>query len=274
MISGLQSLITKPKPGAMLDITHPLSLGLYGCWPFNEGAGSVAHDISYNKNHLTLNMAPNMQGSGWVPSISGGGIGFNGVGDVAETIRNIGISGASPRTIAVRMIAADKDDEYYGQLLCGWGVCSTVDACLIIYDTNAATISDEGIRAEAWQSTINGSPNTITRGKSQHAVVTYDGTTVHIYVNGVIDVFGDSAWTTADSTMRVGHGLACDSYGGNYKGVIDSLHLYDRALSAAEVMQLYHDPFCNFLRTSTYYVPTDGLSIPVAMYHYKQQRIS
>lgn len=272
--SATKGYVVKPKPGVQINPAHPLSKGLVGCWLFNEGTGGVAHDLSYNKNHFTLNMTPAVQGSGWVPSASGGGLGFNGVGDVAETIRNIGISGGSPRTIAMRMIAGTKNDENYGQLLCGWGACSTADACLVIYDTNVSGDTDEGVRAEAWGMNLDGNPNTITRGKPQHVVVAYDGTTVRIYVNGVLDASGDRAWTTTDSTMRVGHGLACDAWGGNYEGVVDSLHIYDRALPVSEVQQLYHDPFCNFLRTSIRYVSVGGISIPVAMYHYRQQRIS
>jgi hypothetical protein len=49
----------------------PLTYGLVGYWPFGEGSGSKAYDLSHNNNTLTIRSAP----SKWLSSGCGAGLG-------------------------------------------------------------------------------------------------------------------------------------------------------------------------------------------------------
>jgi hypothetical protein len=88
------------------------------------------------------------------------------------------------------------------------------------------------------------SSSSYTAGQWYFVVATYDGTTCHMYVNGV-DVTTVSS-DTADgdildttSALRIGaEGGATPS--GYFMGILDEVRIYGRALSAEEVLSLYN----------------------------------
>jgi hypothetical protein len=72
-----------------------------------------------------------------------------------------------------------------------------------------------------------------------HIVTTFDGTTAKIYYDGVMMASGNRAWNTAASAFRLGKHVSGAS---GFYGYIDDLKLYNRALTDAEVLQLYNQP--------------------------------
>jgi hypothetical protein len=74
-------------------------------------------------------------------------------------------------------------------------------------------------------------------GVWQHAVLTYDGARLVAYLNGV------QQWSVVDTRVlsTVGQSVAIGNGGGvsSFSGAIDDVRLYNRALSATEVAQLY-----------------------------------
>lgn len=75
-------------------------------------------------------------------------------------------------------------------------------------------------------------------GDWQLATITWDGTTKHLYLDGVVVASGSVAPIVADSD---GVEIGCDDndpISGWYNGVIDEVQIYDRALTAAEVLEL------------------------------------
>ncbi|MFQ6125967.1 MAG: LamG-like jellyroll fold domain-containing protein [Candidatus Heimdallarchaeota archaeon] len=77
-----------------------------------------------------------------------------------------------------------------------------------------------------------------------HVVGLYDGTTMKIYVNGVLEgeKYVDSFLPyTGSAPLQIG-GVTLPGHGpgqGNFKGVIDEVRIYNRALSKEEVAQHY-----------------------------------
>jgi hypothetical protein len=73
----------------------------------------------------------------------------------------------------------------------------------------------------------------------QHIVVTYDGTTIRIYVDNVEEASEDAnAGTAATSDQfRVGIRIAAGHF---LRGILDELAIWSRALSALEVAALYN----------------------------------
>jgi hypothetical protein len=77
----------------------------------------------------------------------------------------------------------------------------------------------------------------LTVGQWQHVVFTFDGTTGRTYLDGTL--VSEGAWSfgyPAEAPIQFG----CTSTGGGnpFNGALDEVRLYDRALSAAEVLQL------------------------------------
>ena len=74
-----------------------------------------------------------------------------------------------------------------------------------------------------------------------HAVMTYDGATLKVYVNGKLD--GQKAVTgpiiTTPEPVRIGGGAEDGCYQGYFDGMIDEPAIYNRALSAEEIQRIY-----------------------------------
>jgi hypothetical protein len=71
---------------------------------------------------------------------------------------------------------------------------------------------------------------------------TYDGSTMKLYVDGTL--LSELAGTpipiqTNDSDINIGRNAG--TFSDNYKGIIDDVRIYNRALSAAELLQLFQE---------------------------------
>ena len=240
--SGTKGYLTKPKPGVMLNPLHPLSRGLVGCWLFNEGAGSLANDISGYNNYGTLkNMTPNVQGSGWGGSKFVGGLHFDGTNDYVEVPHSASINLDFSWTIsAIIKTGSTADltileknrwsDRNYQMFI------STADHKVYVAYNSGATFVH--------------TPSTIVvnDGKWHHVVGVFNDidNSTKIYIDGV-DVTGTTVNSgepdVAVGTLRIGMETAAP-----FLGNIDSIRIYNRTFSLAEAKQLYYDPFCNLLQ--------------------------
>lgn len=273
--SGTKGYITKPKPGVQINQAHPLSEGLVGCWMFNEGAGSIAHDMNEHGLHGTLtNMASNVQGSRWGWSKFGGGMHFDGTDDYVTVADNSVLDLPSAGSVAVRFNCRSQGGaetvlnkgnyttSKFNQYFMGWKWGAA---------TNMEIVVGDGASAQSVATIASLSVNT-----EYQVVGTWDGINVTIYVNGK---YSNSAAQTV-TPYNDGRALLFGSFDtSNYRfdGIIDEVRIYDRALSLEEVKTIYHDPFCNLLQTPLrrYYIPAvGGVSIPVLMDYYKQLRRS
>jgi PKD repeat protein len=82
-----------------------------------------------------------------------------------------------------------------------------------------------------------------------HVACTYDGATAKIYIDGQLDVETPLVRTPAgfsDAILQIGYS---DNEGDFFDGAIDDVRIYNRALSASEIMQLHDftfDPYAVF----------------------------
>lgn len=84
--------------------------------------------------------------------------------------------------------------------------------------------------------------NTTTAGNWKHFVVTYDASNVaKIYVNGVLGNQGSFPFWSTVSSNKFYLGNLLGSSSGGFNGAIDDLKIYNRALTAAEVLSLYNN---------------------------------
>lgn len=93
-----------------------------------------------------------------------------------------------------------------------------------------------GLSKPGWHIAVNAIP----LNSWAHVVTTYDGSTLKIYINGVLDqtITGVSGAISAEANKEVWVGNRTEpNYA--YKGLIDEVAIYSRALSGGEVLARY-----------------------------------
>ena len=70
-----------------------------------------------------------------------------------------------------------------------------------------------------------------------HVVGVYDGTTAYMYINGYLYTSTAKTWNTVQVSFQLGR----QTHGGEYwNGKIGEAQIYNRALSATEIVALYN----------------------------------
>ena len=199
--------------------------GLVAAYGFDEASGSSVGDASVFANNGTF-------GSGvWrTTGRFGGALGFNGSGRV--TI---------PSTASLCLTNA--------MTLEAWINPSVVDASWrdVIYKGNdnyylMATSSQGGVPAGGASfgnisaTTEAYAPSALATGVWTHIAVTYDGSIIRLYVNGaqVATRSKTGTYTTSSNPLQIGGNTFYWQY---FKGKIDEVRVYNRALGAAEIQQ-------------------------------------
>ena len=225
----------KPFRGAQLNRTDPLARELVGAWLFNEGTGGSVYDVSGNGNTGTLTgMDP---ATDWVGGDRGWALDFDGASDYVSLPAAVldPCESANAFSIAARVynrnLAAD------GTVVGQWG---TTDQFMLWMDTGtdgyALIISGSTRCGEDVASAI---ANTW-----QHVVGTWDGTTARVYVDGVLVAFSVGPRTMPGSNEPIGVGSDDgDTASRSFDGLIGSVMLWSRALSAGDIGRLAADPY-------------------------------
>ena len=97
-------------------------------------------------------------------------------------------------------------------------------------------IYDSGSTALSYAS----STGTATTGAWKHIVGVFDGTTVKVYVDGVVGGTTDTVTTANTASFPLRIGRFYDTATGSWNGKIAIVHVYNRTLSAAEIQQNYN----------------------------------
>lgn len=243
---------------------HPLSEGLSGFWLMNERVGNTVFDLSGNHRPGTLN------GPTWVAGKYGPALLFapasnNRVGFDTEII------GAGDCSI-VALINPATIGETTGRIV------DNGSSIFFCGTTNRLGFTSNGATTTAYSAN-----NAVPYNVWSHVVVTRRAlaasSETNFYVNGVLNGTpnANSGLPVAGiNILRLGTNQALNR---DYDGMIEFVYLYNRVLSASIVAQLYRDPFVMFKREPIELWAAacsggahPGLSIPIAMHHYKQLR--
>ncbi len=81
-----------------------------------------------------------------------------------------------------------------------------------------------------------------------HIFVRRFGNTVELYEDGAFRASDNTAGQNLSAADSITLGTTIAARTDNFDGRIDGLVYYNRALSTAEIQQLYYDPFCMFAR--------------------------
>jgi hypothetical protein len=203
--------------------------GLVGYWAFDEGSGTTAQDSSTKNNDAALISA------GWGTGMFGGGLSLDGTGCARiTTFADLPINGSARTVLAWVKPTTAPGYPWEGIFTYGgWGYASMFS--LERRENGGAYLMGHSLD-------VSGSPGTLATGQWTHVAATYDGTTVRLWINGVLDSWGNLALTTPNSVVQIGHTTPNDGWHAGFRGVLDEVALYGRALSQAEIQEAMAAP--------------------------------
>jgi hypothetical protein len=208
---------------------------LIAYWKFDEASGTVAYD-SAGTNHGTL-----VGDTAWTTGQIGGALEFDGDGDRVEISDSATILGDATSSFSVT----------------GWAKADTLGS-----NGGLDQIWGRGGKGNYMRLSDNGGPTINLAHKSggwyvldsgvipvvdtwYHCAITYDDSTnqLRIYVDG--DEKNNTtvtSFTTNSSNFEISGTSGDASH--SLDGVIDDVRIYDRALSAEEIKQVYESHIC------------------------------
>lgn len=185
------------------------------------GSGTTWTDLSGQGNNATLTGGPTFD------SGNGGSIVFDGVDDHAPTTDNGFPFGSSPGTISCWAKAATVSGFYiwvfsYGSPSIGGSRFIGTSDATYYYGGYGDDITAPGVTINTWFNMVG----------------TYDGSVASMYINGVL-VSGPTSksWNTIAGTSTVGKQTNNIQ---NWNGNIAQVLVYDRALTAGEILQNFN----------------------------------
>jgi large repetitive protein len=217
-------MLLKPRY-PQLQRGDPLARGVVGAWPFHEGSGNTVRDLSGNGYNGVCTTGV------WASSPVGSALTVAGIDGNTAQIPSFGIS-TGKVTIAAWVLIASTTGGYYEI----FRVESGTSWYLLYNHTSGGTITFSPANDN-----FNVAGISVAIGEWNFIVATFDGATVYLYKNAAL------ATSMAGGALATDAGPAAfgaDPSGGQYlDGKIGGALIYNRALSAAEVAQLYQDPF-------------------------------
>jgi hypothetical protein len=212
---------------AALIVPHP---GLVGWWRFDEGSGTMAGDSSGNGNNGTI------YGATWVPGKYGQALSFDGVSS--------------------KVVSSELGfDSTVGTLECWVSKPNWQEATPTPYSSFRAILTDKRdgnnflnlhYRGSAlvWEYQSGGSDVAVIVASTaiwpanswHHVAAIYQANNFQLYVDGVLVGSDTSGATyTLGGTLAIGYGYIGGTLQKIWDGVIDEVHVYNRALSASEI---------------------------------------
>jgi hypothetical protein len=250
----------KPMLGESIDWAQSLSKGIVGYWPLNEGSGNRANDLSGRNNTGTIS------GATWGQGCFGPAIVSTGSSQYVQTAQDplqnrpcltvsLWARGTSPTISGDETVIQDTPGGGYFAVMIQR---RTNSAWWFWVSTNSNTV---------WIQSVT--PCNTTNWF--HLAVVYDGAYVTAYVNGRPEgapgaLTGNTYVYSSPSqqVLRMGQ----------WPGTTDNVHVYHRALTAAEVAELYRSPFamCEHQRPELYVSGGAAPTVKPSPYYYLMQR--
>ncbi|GAA4322357.1 beta strand repeat-containing protein [Flaviaesturariibacter amylovorans] len=205
-----------------------------------SGTGNIASFTTTNAGNTpivaTITVTPQSAGcSGTAtsftitvnPAVAGGALSFGTGNDYAISNANIGISGNAPRTI-----------EYYAQLSgtyahqLNWGSTGNTNQVFGTFTIN------NRLYVYGWGPGDYEVPNFVTDGNWHHVAVTYNGTVIKVYIDGVEKTPAAGvarSYNTANGRLVIGMREDINNNVAAFTGKMDEVRVWNRALCFAEI---------------------------------------
>ena len=163
---------------------------------------------------------------------------FNGIDSVVEVVPSHSFN-LLPITVSAWVLGTDGEppdagivSEYFGVSGNGWGLFANGPVLRSWYYGQAGSVPAD------WLFLTNR-----TVSKWHHLVASYDATGGRLYLDGALAVShgwtGSASPSASGASLRIGENRTQDGFHQNFKGSIDEVRIYSRALSSQEVADLY-----------------------------------
>ena len=214
----------------VINRSHPLARGLVGAWTFQDGGGSVLRDVSGHGHDGTLtNMDP---ATDWVTSRYGGALDFDGVNDYVDCGAGDHLNRVS---VAVWCTPASGSR---GDIAGVWGSGNSIREFILLKGTVADRFALYVTDGSSFPNAV--SSTAIVAGREYFVVGTYDGSNVSIFVDGSLEASTSSSLSVQNTSEPMKIGASADA---NFDGGLSAVFMWNRAISANEVADLYTRPF-------------------------------
>jgi hypothetical protein len=198
-------------------------------WEFDEGSGTVANDLA-GTNPGTV------YGAKWVDGRIGGALRFNGVDDYVDC-GNAQVLAPEKMTVTFWMFMEGKTSYQY--------ILGKAKDMGLEQDYAFSTGGDGKLKfafGEKTKAVSVLSKGQMALGQWVYVTATRDGATACLYLNGQLENSATYSFavTNKGQSLRIGSiGLPEPEWAGFFKGMIDDVRIYDKALSAEEIQELY-----------------------------------
>jgi len=226
-----QEVVNIYKSGAAtidVGLSGDLSGGLVGWWTFDgRNIGNIAADSSGQRNDGKItNMSTTTAAT---PGKIGQGLTFNGGSNYVNVGGNssvLNLTGNFSMSV--------------------WFRTATTNTLMLVNKTSGPASNGYEIytqngniysRINSNNGTQNVSPLTYNDNKWHHATITFDGTTHALYIDGIQVISHSDSAPVSNTSAPLEIGARVGAL--NFSGTLDDVRIYNRALSAAEVKQLY-----------------------------------
>lgn len=214
--------------GAGLSFGNVAEDGLVAYWPFDEGAGKEAIDVTGNGHDGEFAGGPT-----WVEGKFGTGLEFDGEEDHVVVADDAAF--AIEENITLMAWFSPNDDLTSRRLMV------KNDSIFVIFDFGNPTSIDFLVKPD---NTFAESTTTAWDvGTWYHFAGTFDGKTMKVYVNGELEGETDNGVPIAPSGLDLW--IGGDDFGRPtdfFPGKIDEVRLYDRTLSEADIQKVMETP--------------------------------
>lgn len=211
------------------SVDHALGAYAVGVWDFdnniNDSSGYGNDGTIYGLPTLPTFISDN------TPSGDGYALSFDGIDDYIDVGNDSSLNITDSITIIAWIYpkSADKgtivakNPPYYFAFGSIWGLQQRVGAAVSI--------------PGGWSS-ISGN-GTIPINKWSHIAMTYNGSTIKVYLNGKEDgsVPATGLMTVGGDTVKIGWGSP--GFNQYFNGLIDQVRIYEQALTTAQIKQIY-----------------------------------
>jgi hypothetical protein len=199
-------------------------------WTFDEIDGTVAHDSTgANDGHV--------QGARWSDGPVGGALAFDGLDDYVDC-------GSDPALAPEQMTIAfwiwvDSRVSYQYPL---GRISDTTAAREYMFSTGGEGKLEFSFGLDAWKRVVVVSQSTLPVRQWVHVAATRDGAMASLYLDGQLQDWASYSFVPPHEAQALRIGSVGTTEGaGFFKGKLDDVRIYDRALTEEETQELYQE---------------------------------
>ena len=229
--------------------------GLVGAWTFQEGGGDTIFDVSGHSNHGT--QAQSDQKTKWTTSNRGRSLDFDGSNDYVDTNESQSLRDLPETHNFTVSFWFNSTSAAIDEAALAWN--GTDDLVFYPNDSSSGSGGARVFWRDVGNNIINESGPDLSGEWHSFTFVSRAADDHEAYRDGV-SVGTSSATGTAGPFSNILIGTF-EPVNQAFDGLIDDVRIYDRALSANEIQELYADPWGAYrVRKKKYYITSTSLN--------------